>query len=160
MPLLFILAIDVLQQMTRVANSTLSRPISQKIPESIIALQYVDDIALIANAETGTLITLKLVLRQFSKVSGLKINYSKSSFVEFNLNPNQVQLVRIILDCHKTCLPVTYLGMPLTTKKPLRQCYMPLVEKLEKRLQGWKGKLISRGGRAQLVNSVLSSIPI
>lgn len=37
---------------------------------------------------------------------------------------------------------------------------MPIVEKLEKRLQGWKGKLISRGGRAELVNSVLSSIPI
>lgn len=37
---------------------------------------------------------------------------------------------------------------------------MPLVEHIEKKLGGWKGKFISKGGRLQLVKSVLSSIPI
>ena len=37
---------------------------------------------------------------------------------------------------------------------------MPLNEKIEKKLAGWKCKLISKGGRLQLVQSVLSSIPI
>jgi hypothetical protein len=30
----------------------------------------------------------------------------------------------------------------------------------KKKLQGWKGKLLSIGGRVTLLNSVLSSIPI
>lgn len=38
--------------------------------------------------------------------------------------------------------------------------YMPLIEKIEKKMQGWKGRLISCGGRLQLVNSVLASISI
>lgn len=37
---------------------------------------------------------------------------------------------------------------------------MPLIEKIESRLEGWKGRFISRGGRLLLMNSVLSSIPI
>lgn len=54
---------------------------------------------------------------------------------------------------------MNYLGMPLTVKRPTRACYLPLIEKIERRLEGWKGKLISRGGRLQLINSVMSSIP-
>lgn len=65
-----------------------------------------------------------------------------------------------LLGCSITTLPITYLGLPLNITKPKKQDYMPLIEKVEKRMQGWKGRLISRGGRMQLVNSVLSSIPI
>lgn len=159
-PMLLLLAVDVLQQMIKVANSILISAISSRISEAILALQYADDTALVANADSKTLVTLKLILRLFSKVFGLRINYNKSSFVELNLQPNQVQLVQLILDCKQTSLPVTYLGMPLTIKTPTRQCFMPLIEKLERRLQGWKGKLILRGGRTQLVKSLLSSIPV
>lgn len=34
------------------------------------------------------------------------------------------------------------------------------IQRFENELEGWKCKLIPRGGRMQLVNSVLSSIPI
>jgi len=33
-------------------------------------------------------------------------------------------------------------------------------DRFEKRLSGWKGKLISVGGRLVLINSVLSSLPM
>lgn len=136
--MLFLLAVDVLQQMLGVANSTLSQPISSKIPESLFALHYADDTILIANANMGTVVTLKLVLRLFSKVSGLLINYPKSSFVQFNLQPSDARMVGLILECSETTFPVTYLGMPLTTKKPTRLSFMPLIEKMESRLEGWR----------------------
>lgn len=50
--------------------------------------------------------------------------------------------------------------MPLTIKNPARSAYWPMLEKIEKRLEGWQSRLISRGGHLQLVNMVLSSIPI
>lgn len=50
--------------------------------------------------------------------------------------------------------------MPLTLQRPTRDMFLPLLQKIENRLAGWRGKLISRGGQLQLINSVLSSIPI
>lgn len=81
------------------------------------------------------------------------------SCLSTNLQQNLLR-VRAVLGCPETELPVTYLGMPLSVKRPTRDAFVPIIDKTEKRLQGWKRKLISRGGRLQLVKSVLSSILI
>lgn len=159
-PLLFNLAVDVLQRLIGAANDTLKQSLSSKLREPIMALQYADDTAIIARADLTTMVSLKLILRLFSSISGLQINYSKSVFLPLNLDQSQQELVKIIFACEQTDLPITYLGMPLTFKRPRRGDFLPLIEKLEKRLEGWQSKLISRGGRLLLQNSVLASIPI
>lgn len=159
-PMLFNLAVDVLQQMVRQLNELLDNPISRKFRESLIALQYADDSVFIAKADTRSLLSFKLLLRTFSAVSGLSINYSKSSMVPFNLHADQIQEALAIIGCKRESLPVTYLGMPLSITQPKRADYLPLIEKLERRLQSWHGRLLSRGGRVQLTRSVLSALPI
>lgn len=159
-PMLFNLVVDVLQQMIGIANGMINSPIANKLTDSIIAMQYADDTAIIAGTDVKILVTLKLVLRLFTAASGLKINYVKSSFVPINVHTNNLDLVTQVLSCKQVNFPVQYLGMPLMITNPGRPQFMPLIEKLEKQLEGWKGKLISRGGRLQLVNSVLSAIPI
>lgn len=84
-PLLFNLAVDVLQRMVAGANTCLPNPISNRFPESIVAMQYADDTAFIANADIQTVVTLKIVLRLFAKMSGLGINFEKSAFIPLNL---------------------------------------------------------------------------
>lgn len=81
-------------------------------------------------------------------------------WIPINVTEEEFSRVNAILGCQQSQIPTVYLGLPLTFKKPTKDLYMPLVQKFEKKLEGWKGKLISRGGRLQLVNSVLSSIPI
>ena len=49
--------------------------------------------------------------------------------------------------------------MPLHVKQIRRVDIQPLIDKMGKRLQSWKGKLLNRAGRLKLVNSVLTSIP-
>lgn len=159
-PRLFIVAVDTLQQMIQRLNTTLRTSISNKFPEAITTMQYADNTIFILNAEPSTLISFKLILRLFTKISGLKINYSKSCMVPFNLSPTEIDLAEAVMGCPRTSLPITYLGMPLDITAPDRQTYMPLIEKIERKIQGWKERLISRGGRLQLINSVLSSIPI
>ena len=139
-PLLFNIAVDVLQKMIEVVNSSLHYPISSKIPDSIIAMQYADDTAFIANADLSTVVTLKIVLRLFAKMAGLKINYQKSSFVPLNLDEPHTDLLRSILGCTATTFPLNYLGMPLSIKRPTRQFFLPLIEKLEKKTPGLESK--------------------
>lgn len=159
-PLLFNLVVDVLQRLIEAANSTLNQHLSPRLIEPIMALQYADDTAIIVRADITTMITLKLVLRFFSNISGLQINYAKSVFLPLNLTPQQQAEVRVIFGCAETELPITYLGMSLTINQPKRSDFMPLIEKIERRLEGWQGKLLSRGGRLLLQNSVLAAIPV
>lgn len=38
--------------------------------------------------------------------------------------------------------------------------YHPIMNKINSKLQSWKGKMISYGGRVVLIKNVLQSIPI
>lgn len=56
-------------------------------------------------------------------------------------------------------LPFTYLGLPLSNKKLPKTAYLPLLQRMNKRLGGWAAKHLSIAGRIVLVNSVLSALP-
>ena len=56
-------------------------------------------------------------------------------------------------------LPIRYLGLPLTDRRLRIQDWQLVVEKVETRLWGWRGRLLSRGGRLVLVKVVLSANP-
>jgi len=52
------------------------------------------------------------------------------------------------------------LGVPLHHSNLQREHIQPVVDKVIKRIAGWKGRLLSYGGRLTLLNSCLASIPI
>jgi hypothetical protein len=54
--------------------------------------------------------------------------------------------------------PCRYLGMPLHPKKLRKVDFMPLLNKIGGTLLSWKGKLMTKAARAQLVKSVLTSV--
>ena len=56
-------------------------------------------------------------------------------------------------------LPIRYLGLPLSTGKVRVADGHPVIEKVEKRLEGWKARVLSKGGRLVLLRSVLVAIP-
>lgn len=101
-PILFNLAVDVLQVMIGNLNQILSHSLSSKLREAVIALQYVDDTAIIANADEETLISLKIILRMFIFVSGLHINYEKSLWILINMQEDACNRANIILGCRQS----------------------------------------------------------
>jgi len=56
--------------------------------------------------------------------------------------------------------PIKYLGVPISRSRLRVADWLPLVEKINKRLDGWKGGSLSLGGRLTLLNACLSSIPL
>ncbi|KAL5557179.1 hypothetical protein UlMin_039415 [Ulmus minor] len=73
----------------------------------------------------------------------------------FLLDPDQT-----VVGCEKSSWPMKYLGLPLGGNPNSTEFWNPVVEKVGKRLDGWKKSVLSKGGRLTMIQSVLSSIPI
>ena len=56
-------------------------------------------------------------------------------------------------------LPIRYLGLPLAGGRLSKADWQPVIEKVERRLEGWQARVLSRGGRLVLLKSVLATIP-
>lgn len=56
--------------------------------------------------------------------------------------------------------PIKYLGVPIRLGILKNVDLRPLFDKLEQRLEGWRDKALSLGGKLILVNSVLLASPV
>jgi hypothetical protein len=60
--------------------------------------------------------------------------------------------------CPVEGFPIKYLGVPLHYDNMRRDDIQPLVDKMLKRIAGWRGKLLSLAARLTLVKSCLASV--
>ncbi len=155
----FILCIDALYKMLQLAVShSLLPPVG--VGDVIIhTLQFADDLLLFFDGNSRSAEVIKIVLDAFSAASGLKINFSKSRIIPINMESSQATRIARIFGCTTDGFPFTYLGLPLSPKALHKTDYLPLIEKIDKRLAGWKGRMLSRASRLVLLNSVISSVP-
>jgi hypothetical protein len=93
-------------------------------------------------------------------VSGLKINFLKSSLIGINVSEDFMEMACEFLNCSKENLPFKYLGLPVGANGRSLSTWEPLVESLNRKLNTWSHKYISFRGRIVLLNSVLNSIPV
>lgn len=71
-----------------------------------------------------------------------------------------VQEVEDITGFVKGNFPLIYLGCPIGHAKRKKVHFTGLIKKIQDKLQLWKCKLISFGGKVVLINHVLQSMPI
>ena len=64
---------------------------------------------------------------------------------------NNVHVLAELLGCRVGTLPMTYLGVP--------SIWNPVLEKIKRKLAGWKKLYLSKSGRLTLLKSTLSSHP-
>jgi hypothetical protein len=124
----------------------------------IKASLYADDAALFVHPCNEGILCLKEILKAFGDATGLHTNIQKIEIYpircdEFDLDHNMDVFV-----AHAKPFPCWYLGLPLHTRKPRKVDFLPLLDKVGGKLPGWKGRLMSKAARAQLVKSVLTSI--
>ena len=120
-------------------------------------LLFVDDTLVMCDANIEQMLFLHLILSWFEIVSGLKINLDKFELVPVGVVPIFEMLVNA-LGCKRGSLPMKYLGLPLGAKWKDRAIWNPIVEKVEKRLAGWKRLYLSKGGELTLIKSSLSNL--
>ncbi|XP_047261007.1 uncharacterized protein LOC124894352, partial [Capsicum annuum] len=101
------------------------------------------------------------VLTKYEKASGQKVNKEKSAVYMHHLaDPVVMERVQLVTGISRQEFPLTYLGCPIFYSKRNMSFYSDLIQKVLGRLQSWKGKLLSHGGRAVLICYVLQSMPI
>ncbi|GAU28852.1 hypothetical protein TSUD_21890 [Trifolium subterraneum] len=123
-------------------------------------LQYADDTLCIGEASMENLWTLKALLRGFELTSGLKVNFWKSCLIGVNVSDHFMTMACRFLNCKQGMVPFSYLGLPVGANPRRCSTWDPLIEQLRRRLQNWRHKYVSLGGRIVLINSVLNAIPI
>lgn len=130
------------------------------VPGGVTCLQYADNTILFVDNNHETAVNLKWILSCFEQVSGMRINYCKSELIPINMEPNEVDPFRNIFGCGIGSFPIKYLGIPLHHDKLMKEDVQPLVDKILKRMAGWRGKLLSYAGKLTLIKSCLASIPV
>ena len=122
-------------------------------------LLYADDTLIFCKANKDQLKNLSWILMWFEALSGLKINLNKSEIIPIGSVDNAEELAKE-LGCKTGVFPTSYLGLPLGAKHKAIGVWDSIEERFRKRLASWKIQYISKGGRATLIRSTLSSLPI
>jgi hypothetical protein len=129
------------------------------VENGIAVLQYADDTILCMEDDVQSAENMKILLCFYEKMSGLKINFNKSEALMVSHDCEKAIDFADMMNCATGVWPIKYLGVPVTSSKLHVIDWLPVDEKLVKRLDGWKGSALSFGGKLILINSSLSSIP-
>nr|GEY13726.1 reverse transcriptase domain, reverse transcriptase zinc-binding domain protein [Tanacetum cinerariifolium] len=125
---------------------------------SLSHLFFADDALFIGEWSRSNIQSLVGVLDCFHKVSGLKINYHKSKLFGYGVTFDEVSHLASTTGCNALLSPFDYLGIPINSNMALVKSWDPIIKKFSKRLSNWKASLLSIGGGATLISSVLGAI--
>lgn len=103
---------------------------------------------------------MKKILTIFEKMSGMRVNCNKSEIISLNLAHQDLQNIAEAFGCPVGTFPIKYVGVPLHYEKLKREDLQPIVDKIVKRIAGWRGKMLSYAGRLILIKTFLASIPV
>ncbi|CAN1356356.1 Putative ribonuclease H protein At1g65750 [Linum perenne] len=95
----------------------------------------------------------------FESITGLRVNLHKSSLFPVGIVSDASTFADIV-GCQLSAFPTTYLGLPLGVKSFSEAIWDPVIVSMEKRVQSWKTRFLSFGGRIALLKSVLSGLPV
>lgn len=121
-------------------------------------LLFADDILLFSKANTHSIHAINIVLTKFCIISGMKINFDKlKAWFSRTAAHSTIHILQNTLNIRQSLDLSFYLGYPLkpTCKKSNLNF---ILDKLDKKLQGWKANLLSKIGRTQLTDSTISSL--
>ncbi|GLT47499.1 hypothetical protein SLA2020_211940 [Shorea laevis] len=127
---------------------------------SVSLLQFADDTIIMGRADAENIHMVKDVLKWFELMSGLRINFNKSSVYGYNVSERWLKGAAGMVRCGVGRAPLIYLGLPIDGRSGSKKVWEPVVNKFRAKLTVWKAATLSFGGRLILLNSVLSALPI
>ncbi|CAL1406935.1 unnamed protein product [Linum trigynum] len=162
-PCLFTLIMDVLsfmlEKMCMAGNISGFCMDETNMVGEVTHLLFADDTLIFCEASYDQVLNILAALVCFQAVTGLKINIEKSVMITIGDVPNP-EFFAAVFGCKWSKEPSNYLGFPLGAKVNAISTWDPVISKFQKRLEGWRGRYLSLGGRLVLNKAILSGQPV
>lgn len=161
-PFLFVLVVDVLNLLIEKEtnlNLWYGIEVCKNGPIILFHLQFADDTVLFSSPDPQSLHNIRKVLILFQLASGLQINFHKTVILGVNVEESRLGVLARHLGCKVGSFFLTYLGLPIGGNLSRLASWDILIEKMNKKLAGWKSKLLSIGGRLTLIKACISLEP-
>ncbi|KAJ9558242.1 hypothetical protein OSB04_012856 [Centaurea solstitialis] len=162
-PYLFILCTEGLSALLKKAvldGQIHGARICRRAP-AISHLLFADDSFLFFRADILEARRVKQILQTFAAASGQAINFQKSGICfSKNTHPMLQEGISAILDVHNPLDTGRYLGLPSLVGRNKRTIFNGLKDRIWRRIQSWRTKPLSRGGREILIKAVAQAIPV
>jgi hypothetical protein len=160
-PYLFVLAMEGLGGILhKAAQQTTFRHHWRCKPTNITHVCFADDLMLFCHADIGSIGVLRSSLDSFTKLSGLTINFAKSSMYLSGIDEGMQHTITNWIGIEQRTLPVRYLGIPLISTRLTNTNCIPLLERITSRIKLWTSSSLTYAGRLQLIKSILFSIQV
>lgn len=162
-PLLFLL---IMEGLSRVISSARDRHhmTGIKIVDNLFLthLLFVDDILIFLNGNVGDSTALHGSILLFQQATGMLINNNKSTItmVGCSIHESAFATQRFPFTYLNLADGIKYLGFRLKPSGYKIADWVWLITKVEKRLQVWYHRYLSRAGRLVLIKSVIEATPV
>ena len=161
-PYLFIICAEGLSRLLKKAvddKSLTGLKICKDSPV-ISHLFFADDSLLCCKATKQEAGIVKEILKKYEKALGQMVNYEQLAmiFSRNTLNQDRKEIGEELGNMTEA-ISGKYLGLPMAIGKSKRQVFEYVKRKISDKMQGWKQKLLSPGGKEVLIKAVVMAIP-
>src|SRR4051812_37118004 len=147
-PFLFVLAMEGLTALTKNSVEVGDfKPFKYGENDFVDILQFADDTIILGEPTYDNLWSLKVLLRGFEFVSGLKINFYKSNFFGTHIGEWFFKSATMFLACKQGSFPSKFLGVWVGEGAYKKRVWKEVANNIKSRLSKWKGRNISIGRR-------------
>jgi len=124
-------------------------------------LLFTDDSLMLMHANKKNANCLSDILNRYCANSGQKASEAKSSMyfssnTEVDVKTEVYEVMNIMIES----LSDKYLGLPVMVGADRSDCFHHVIDRVNSRINGWKGKLLSLGGKEILIKSIAQAAPV
>ncbi|XP_004301440.1 PREDICTED: putative ribonuclease H protein At1g65750-like [Fragaria vesca subsp. vesca] len=161
-PYLFLIISEVLSvRLTRAVQdkSLLGIKLCRRGP-TLSHMFFADDALFFLKATLGNVCRLMEIFKEYCKASGQLINGEKSSAYFSPNTPDQMsRLLGELMGFAEVEDPGKYLGLPTLWGRSKKEAVGYIVDRVQRKLVGWKQRSLSWAGKEILIKSVATAIP-